>query len=292
MTNKIFVGGSTMKEKRICLIGLAVVLVCTITGCMSMLMGIAKTQYKDYGVYDSSVPADQLCDFRFMFVNIKSFDGKPVNWGSKANNQGHIKVPAGTHDIVYDWLMEETKQTGASYNSGSRTMTYTYTTTTKSRKDIPIPGANFIGGHAYFLGGAQIPDGSLRVYLLDQTNMPNEYYGDIVADAPKPNKTTTEFEGSWKDADKVTFAFAGNTWEQLLPPHTATNEGDQEVKLKGTFETANGKITLSMTDTYAAGKWISMTFMKSAFIYTYSFENGNLMLELGGVLPKTAYFKQ
>jgi phage-related tail fiber protein len=281
-----------MKEKRIGLIGLAVVLACTITGCMSMMLGIAKSQFKDYGSYDSSVSADQLCDFRFIFVNVKSFDGKPVNWGSKANNMGHIKVPAGTHDIVFDWLMEETEETGSSYNSSSGTTTYTYETTTKSRKDISVSSVTFIAAHNYFLGGVQGPDGNIIFRFQDQTNMPNEFYGDVVAVAPKVDQTPTEFEGSWKGTDSVTFMFAGNTWEQSLPPHTATNEGDQEVKMKGTFETANGKLTLYMTDTYAAGKWVKMTAMKQAFIYTFSFENGNLIMELEGVLPKTVYLKQ
>jgi N-acetylneuraminic acid mutarotase len=221
-----------------------------------------------------------------MFVKVKTFDGKAVKWeGANANNSGHVKIPAGKHDIVFDWTMQQTQMTGVS------STTYTYETTTKSLKDITISPV-FEAGHNYFIGGGQLADGSLKIYLQDMTNMPNEFYGDVVANAPKASKSPTEFEGAWKDNEGTTFVFAGNTWEQALPPGTSTNTGAQEVRLKGTFESANGKVTLYMTDTFAAGKWIKMTAMKSAYIYDYSFEGGDLLLELGGVLPKSRYIKQ
>ncbi|GBU28024.1 hypothetical protein R84B8_01582 [Treponema sp. R8-4-B8] len=39
-------------------------------------------------------------------------------------------------------------------------------------------------------------------------------------------------------------------------------------------------------------KWLPMTAFKQAYYYTYSFEKGNLMLELEDFLPKAAFVKQ
>jgi hypothetical protein len=283
-----------MKKKLFNMVGVSamvLVLGLVLTSCMSMMMGVAKSQFKDHGSYDSSVPADQLCDFRFMFVNIKSFDGKPVSWknnGGGANNTGHIKVPAGAHNVVFDWIMKKSNTTVST--SGNATI-YTTVTTTKSKKDIPLT-VNFTAGHNYLLGGGQLADGSLKIHILDQTSMPSEFYGDVVGDAPEISKIPTEIEGSWKANDGVLLIFAGNTWEWTLPPGTAVNEGTQEMKMKGTFEATDGVIKMYMTDTYVLGRWIKMSAMKQAYLLKYSLAGSGLDLELEGVLPVATYLKQ
>jgi hypothetical protein len=269
--------------------GLGIIL----TGCMSMAIGLAKTMYKDYGVYDESVPAAQQASFRFMFIKVKSFDGKAVNWGGgKANNFGFIKIPAGTHDIVFDWVMEQTTFDGMDYNSASGATTYKYTTTTSSLKDIKVTW-DFEGGRNYLLAGAKGPDGNLILRLQDMTNTPSAFYGDEVAAAPKAAKAPTEFEGAWKSPDNAGFVFAGNTWEQTMPPGTLTNEGKQEIKMKGTFAASGGVITLYATGTSVdGGRWVNISAVKSAYIYKYAFTDGKLLLELEGLLPQVAYSKQ
>jgi hypothetical protein len=262
------------------------------TGCMSMAAGLVKSQIKDYGSYDKSVPADQQAQLRFMFVKVKSFDGKSVDWeGSGANNFGKINVPAGQHELIFDWVMQDTKMTGSNYNSGTGSMTYTYTTTTKSKTNIAA-SLNMVAGHNYLLAGAQKEDGSLLIQIQDMTNMPSEIYGDTVADAPKANKTPTELEGSWKDSQGMTFEFTGNSWQQMIPPNTATNTGTSEVGIKGTFEIKDGIVTMYATYMYAAGKWIKTAAFKQAYIWSYSLDNGSLNMELPGILAKEAFTKQ
>jgi hypothetical protein len=260
---------------------------------MSIAMGIAKSQFKDYGLFDKSIPADQLCELRFMLVNIKSFNGKSVSWGDKANNQGSVKIPAGTNSIIFDWIMELTQLTGIDYNSVRGVTTYTYTTTTSSLKNITFPDIIMLPGHIYFIGGAKGIDGQLILRLIDQTSTPCSYYGDIVAKPPKVIESPTKFEGSWKNIYDETFVFAGNTWIQTLPPMTGSNTGKNQVRMKGTFEDADGTFTLYATDTSIdGGKWLDIKAMGQAYIYKYSFEGNNLLLELPWMIPELAYVKQ
>jgi len=265
----------------------------SLSGCMSMAMGMVKSQIKDYGIYDNSVPLDQQCELRFMFVNIKSFNGKSVAWGGKANNMGRIKVPAGTNTFVFDWLQELTKLSSVDYNAVRGTTTYAFTTTTSSLNNITIPSAEMLAGHNYFIGGGKGIDGQLRIWLLDMTSMPSDVYGDIVAKAPKVSKTPTKLEGKWKNSFGEVFEFTGNTWIQMEPPMTASNTGPNEIWLKGTFEDADGTLMLYATDTSLNGKkWFDMSFMKQAYIWKYSFNEGNLSMELPWVMPATKYIKQ
>jgi len=260
---------------------------------MSMLMGIAKTQYKDYGIYDKSISADQQCELRFMFVNIKSFNGKSVSWGDKANNQGHVKIPAGKNTIVFDWVYETTKMTDIDYNSLKGTTTYTYTTTTSNLNNIIFPNVEMLSGHKYFIGGGKGHDGKLRVWLLDQTNTPIGYYGDVVANAPKKSKKPTQFEGKWKNTYGETFEFAGNTWLQTLPPLTGSNTGPNKIEMKGTFVFDDKQITLYATDTAVdGGIWLDIKAMKQSYIYKYSLSGNTLLLELPWMLPELPYIKQ
>jgi len=260
---------------------------------MSMLMGIAKAQYKDYGVHDKSVSTDQLCELRFMFVSIKSFNGKSVAWGDKANNQGHVKIPAGINTIVFDWVYETTNMSGVDYDSVKGSTTYKYTTTTSSLSNITFPDIEMLPGHNYFLGGGKGKDGKLRIWLIDQTNNPTGYYGDDVAKAPKKSKNKTQFDGAWKNIYGETFTFEGNTWLQTLPPLTGSNTGPNKVEMKGTFVYDDESLTLYTTDTSVdGGMWLDISAMRGAFIYKYSLHGNILLLELPWMMPEMPYMKQ
>jgi hypothetical protein len=282
------------------LITLAVVIMVTLGGCMSMLMSSAKSQYKDYGVYDKSIPTDQMCELRFGLIIIKSFDGVPVNWGNTPNtNMGHIKVPAGEHTIVFDWIQETTQLTDV--RQSGNTTTYTYTTTTSSVKDISFSDVNMAAGHNYFIGGSKIADGSFRFWLLDQTSMPSGFYGDNVPKAPKENrKTPTKFEGTWKNSFGESFRFTGNTWLQILPPYTGTNTGPDELRMIGTFEYTDDTMTLFFNGVEMPDqpKWAvnmandGIKAQEQIYLYKYSLDGSNLLLELPYMLPETVYVKQ
>jgi len=269
------------------------VIMLSLSSCMSMLMGIAKSQYKDFGVYDKSVPADQQSELRFALVNIKSFNGKPVAWGDRANNMGHVRIPAGTHTFVFDWLQDSTKLTKVDYDSVKGATTYTYTTTTSSLNNITFRDVKMLAGHKYFIGGGKGGDGLLRIWLLDQTNTPIGFYGDDVAKAPNKSNKPTQFEGTWANIYGETFVFKGNTWLQTLPPMTGSNTGPNKVEMKGTFAFDGNQITLYATDASAdGGIWVDMSSMRQSFIYKYSLNGNNLLLELPWMLPEQAYRKQ
>ncbi|MCL2174827.1 MAG: hypothetical protein FWB73_02160 [Treponema sp.] len=272
---------------------LIIVMLISLTGCMSMMLKLAQSQYKDHGVFDRSVPVEQQSEVRFMFVNIKSFNGKPVSWGDKANNQGFVKVPSGTNTIVFDWVHEMTKLTSVDYNSVRGATTYTYTTTTSSLNNITFPNVEMLPGHNYFLGGGKGNDGQLRIWLLDQTYTPTGYYGDIVANPPKESKTPTKFEGTWKNIYGETFEFSGNTWIQKMPPLTGSNTGPNEVRMKGTFFEDGDFIKLYATDTSIdGGRWFNLKAMKQAYFWKYKLEGNNLLLELPYIMPEMSYVKQ
>jgi hypothetical protein len=285
---------NSLKLKHLALFGITVMVISlSLTSCMSMLMGIAKTQYKNQGVFDKSVSADQQSELRFMYVNIKSFNGKSVSWGNKANNQGFVKIPAGINTIIFDWVSETTELSGSDYDSVRGGTTFTYTTTTSSLKDITFPDVEMLAGHKYMVGGGKGTDGLLRVWLLDMTYTPVGYYGDVVAKPPKASKTQTKFEGTWKNIYNETFSFAGNTWIQTLPPLTGTNTGTNEIRMRGTFVDDGEYITLYATDTSIdRKKWFDLKAMKQAYIWKYKSNENNLLLELPYMLPELEYTKQ
>jgi len=269
------------------------VIMLSLNSCMSMFMSMAKSQYKDFGVYDKSVPADQQCDLRFTLVNIKTFNGNPVAWGEQANNMGHVRIPAGTHTFIFDWLQDSTKLTKVDYDSVRGGTSYTYTTTTSSLNKITFRDVEMLAGHNYFIGGGKGSDGLLRIWLLDQTNTPIGFYGDDVAKAPKKSNKPTQFEGTWKNIYGETFVFKGNTWLQTLPPMTGSNTGPNKVEMKGTFISDGDQITLFATDTSVdEGIWVDLSYMRQAYIYKYSLNGKNLSLELPWMLPEQAYRKQ
>jgi len=274
------------------LLGLAVVLVAflvTVTGCMSLAVKMAQSMTKDYGVYDTSVPESQMSDFIFVGVNVRYFNDNQVNWGDKANNMGRIKVPAGVHDIVYDWIQEETQQTGSSHSSAGTTTTYT--TTTRSLTGLKISQIEFLPGHKYALGGAWV-DGAARIHMQDITNTPSEMWGDTVANAPKESKIPTNFEGTWKGEDSTVFKFAGNTWEMTIPPGVSTNFTDQESQSRGTFAINGDKMSMYLTHVGLGGKWVKVSALKQEMIWTHSLIGSNLEMEIEYYLPKVVYLKQ
>ncbi|MDR0910186.1 MAG: hypothetical protein LBM77_10535 [Spirochaetaceae bacterium] len=290
------------------IVGIIVASMLLVTGCMSTMMnmaaGIMSAMFKDYGVYDASVPADQQSNLRFVFVKIKSFDGKPVDWeGSGANNMGKVSVPSGKHKIVFDWMQE--KQTGSSYNSYNGTTTYTYTT--KSLKDISMD-IDLTAGHSYMLSGNEM-NGDLSLQMQDMTYNPSALYGDEVPDAPKASTTPTEFEGTWNGPGEVQFVFAGNTWTQTMPPTKAPDSltdaqlssmgvgSDRMIytTMSGTFLTKDNVLTLVITQIASGGpsaKPMDMSALKQATIYHYKFDNGALILEQPGAAPAATYTKQ
>jgi hypothetical protein len=272
-------------------------------------MALAKTLIKDYGVYDKSVPEDQMCDLRFAGIVIKSFNGVAVDWekdnswinktatssrdakSGSEGNAGRIKVPAGVNTIVLDWVQQITKYED-SRQSGN-TITTTYTTTTSSLRNITLSNVEMLPGHNYFIGGGMGTDKKIRVWLLDQTNTPIGFYGDNVAKAPRKSKTPTQFEGTWKNTYGESFAFAGNTWLQTMPPFTGQNTGPNKLELRGTFVSDGETLTLYAIDTAASGgMWLDISGMRQAYIYKYSFNANTLLLELPYQLPELVYRKQ
>jgi hypothetical protein len=298
MSEKEFSMKNIYKSKVSSILGIAAIMVVigfSLSSCISMLtkigMGIAKNQYKNHGVFDNSVPADQQSELRFLFVNIKSFNGRPVAWGDKANNHGFVKVPAGRNTIIFDWVKEDT-DSDIVYNHYIGHI-YIYTTTTSSIYDITFPDVEMLPGHNYFIAAVEGNDDLFRVGLLDLTYTPSGFFGDTVSDPPKESKTATEFEGTWKNIYDDSFAFAGNTWIQTFPPMTESNTGQNEVRIRGTFEVANGYITMYATGTSIdGGRWLDTKAMKQAYIWKYSVSGNNLLLELPYLYPEMAYLKQ
>ena len=286
-----------MKEKkiwRLMVLGIATVLLaCGVTGCMSMSEAIVKSMIKDYGVYDNSVPEDQLSELVFLSVNVKTFDGNQVKWGDKANNGGRVKVPAGTHTFVYDYLMELPDISNVNYNSTTGTTTYTFTTTTTSLNNITISQMEFLPGHKYCILGFRLT-GGVQTIILDITNAPAGRNGDQVANAPKKNNTPTEFEGTWKGSSNMVFNFTGNTWVWTIPPGAFPylNPTSYTLPDKGTFEITGNKLVLYHTHTGGTKKYFFKTATRQTFIFTYSFEGENLLLELEYLLPPVMYSKQ
>jgi len=275
------------------LIGFTVVLavmLISISGCMSLMSSMTKSMIKNYGVYDNSVPESQLADFIFIGVNIKSFNGNRVNWGDKANNMGRIKLPSGTHDIIYDWIQEETQQTGSSYNSYTGTTTLKYTTTTRSIRDIKISQMEFLPGHRYQLSGAWV-NGEVYLYIQDITNIRLHMYGDTTANAPKESAAPTNFDGVWNGEDGTIFKFSGNTWEYTVPPRVAINYSDSGIKLKGTFEIDGRNIIMYQTHIDNNNKWFNVAGLKQAYIWTYVFNGNRLELEIEYLTPRVVYTK-
>jgi len=274
-----------------------------LSSCVSMMVSMAKSDYKDFGVLDSSVPDDQQCEIRFGGIRITSFNGEAVKWGSAnvANaravtdnkySSGHIKVPAGENTIVFDFIQVNTEQTNTSIKP--QYTEYTYTTTTTSAKDITLPNISMLAGHNYFIGAEKRSDGKLDIWLFDMTNWPYGFYGDDVINAPKKSKTPTEFEGKWiggKRGNIVVYTFKGNTWESSISPYTWTNiMSPGVVRCRGTFTAENGVLTLYVTHRWGL-VWINFKSAKEAHIFNYSIEGNNMELEWPRLAPNMRFIR-
>jgi len=272
----------------------------SLSGCMSMAVGMAQSQFRNHGVFDSTVPKDQLCELRFININVKTFNGVPVvwgnsaAWGNRANNQGFVKIPAGINTIVFDWEQELTQLPPVDFEAIKNRPYHPFETRTLTSKDISFSNVRMLPGHNYAIGGALGIDGWVWIWLADQTYMPIGYYGDDVADPPVVNNTPTKFEGTWRNEFGEIFIFSGNTWLQISPPMSATNFGPREIRARGTFEDDGEYITMYNTDVLVEGmRWLNVKPMRQAFIWKYDFSNNNnVFLEIPYAMPRLLYTKQ
>jgi len=294
------------------LTSLFVVIVFTLFGCTSIVerqmtsvmnsaLAMARAQIVDYGTYRSTVPVSEYAELRFTNVQIKAFNGATVIWGSTAfdrsrnigKESGRIKIPSGTHSIEFSYEFYDTLD--RKYYSSNR---------------ITIPPMEFKSGHVYYLVGAQLDYGlsNAIVSLGDITNSLSAMWGDVVTVAPKESNLPTELEGNW-NSEWEHFIFKGNTWERIIRLDSAPapiwtielriNTGiinrqvllaKSEVKTKGTFEIINDKIYLYTTgqwvETFQNSMWVDMSVFQQTDIFTYSLEDGNLILQLNDSIPK------
>ena len=264
-----------------------------------MRLGIAvseiKSLNKDFGVFDGSVSREQTCEIRFHYVNIKSFNGKTVSWGDKSNNMGFVKVPAGINTIVLDWVFESEYMTRTDYDSVRGGIKYNYTVITSDLRNITFPDVEMLPGHNYQIAGGLNKDGLLKLWLIDMTYVPSGLYGDEVSNPPRPSRTPTQIQGTWKNAHGETFEFTGNKWVHTQPPGTGQNPSSSNIRRRGTFTVSDGVLTLYVTDMYMPslsskkGNWLNIRVMRNAYIYHFSLEEDSLLLELPFVLPVTEY---
>jgi len=276
------------------LLGIAVMITViglSFNGCMSAATALGQAIFRNYGVFDDSVPADQQAELRFMNANITSFNGRAVTWGRGYDIQGFATVPAGTNTFVFNWIGDASDGTG--FDSVKGPVSYMHVARTAGPNNITFTDVEMVAGHKYMIGGARGADGKLITWLYDMTNMPYGYFGDSVGDPPVESNSSTEFEGTWKNMHDMSFQFAGNTWLQILPPLSGENTEPREIRMKGTFVSSNGTLTLYVTDQSVGGRnWMNLRPFKIAYIYKYSFSDNNLLLELPFMLPEMAYAKQ
>ena len=310
--------------KKIIWIIISVVVIVSFVGCMSLVMGYTKSLYKDYGVYDKSVPNEQMCEFRILNVFIKSFNGNSVSWGKipswenttashgtgKAlGSFGYIRIPAGTNSFIFDWvetIKEETRtETRGSSSGGSYTIITHYQITTESSRNNTFSNIEMLPGHKYYISGSKGNDGKLRFWLEDCTSTPSGFFGDKVPRAPKENlKNSTKFDGTWFNNYGESIKFTGNTWLQRLPPYCGQNTGPDELRMFGTFQFTDEKITLFFNGVEYTGpardappKWAlkmandAIKAQEQIFIYKYYFDGNKILLELPWMLPEIAYTK-
>ena len=256
--------------KLIGLAGVVAVMMFTVTGCMSLMSSLAKSMIKDYGVYDESVPEGQLCELIFTAVNMRTFNGKPVSWESLtaalnrgSGNMGRIKLPAGTHEFVFDWNWQEQG---------------VYRTTWRTIKNLEISGFEFLPGHRYNLSGNWY-GGRAYIYMQDISGVRADMYGDSIPKFPNKSKTPTVLEGNWKGSDTTTFKFAGNEWEMSVPPGIQGNISNVATGQRGIFEIEGGKIVMYVTHAGSGKMWISVSGLKLVNSWPFSVEGGNFNLE-------------
>jgi len=255
---------------------LAIGLVIAFIGCASA--GV--TKYKDFGVLDKKVPESEQAVLQFSNIMFKTINGQPVKWQSKYDMRqftGTIKLPAGIYEFLFDYHFETLNET----KIGN-----TLTTKQEIREiqDVKLT-SEFKPGNRYFLTCSVRPDRTSSTFLINTTNMLSSAYGDHVPKAPKESTTPTVFEGEWVSPDKkMIYKFKGNIWEMTI-------EGNGVVsKQKGIF-TITDKINMYFTQFWVNGKWFANPGV-TVSMYTYSFKDGNLLLELEGISPQVVYTKR
>jgi hypothetical protein len=264
---------------------LAGIIALMLTGCATPQKPAKGSFFVDYGIYDQSVPENEQAELRFLGIRFKTFNGEKVKWGGSliGEENGYVRIPAGTHDLFFDWYYEMIE-----FDMVTRKQKQTI-----KRVDGIFMSYEFKPGHKYLLSCTDMQDGTVTTTLLDITYTPNEFYGDIIPDAPKAAAAATVFEGEWEwsgpNANSV-YKFAGNTWESTTLVVIPEKNTKSEQKAKGTFDITD-RLNLYYTDTMLisdnkalssiSGKWRPIT-SKQAIYYTYTFEEGNLLLEMEG----------
>ncbi|GHV72212.1 hypothetical protein AGMMS49928_28500 [Spirochaetia bacterium] len=78
------------------------------------------------GVYDSSIPLENLCTLVVdAHLDVKEFDGKVVVWDAPMNNIS-IQIPEGRHVFVIDYGEYETTNRGQSVYYSADSIDFTY----------------------------------------------------------------------------------------------------------------------------------------------------------------------
>jgi len=118
----------------------------TATALLAVMLIAGCAKFKDYGVYDKTVPADQLCTMEIQVgLYVRELDGKKVGsfyllapkasgWGLISNNAeaySVVKIPAGNHTLLANYVWGEYS---TSYEVKGLNITY-----------------DFIAGHTYRL---------------------------------------------------------------------------------------------------------------------------------------------
>jgi plastocyanin len=261
---------------------LAGIIALTLVGCASTGGGSGK----DFGVLDNSVPASEQAELQFRGIIFKTINGQTITWQNKMDMRhfdGVIKIPAGNSTFVFDYHWETTElMAGGAVVDGRRTAKQTI----KEAKDLVVT-AEIQAGNRYFLSCSVHPDGTAIASLLNTTNMLSTLYGDKIPKAPKASTTPTAFEGEWVSPEGAVYKFAGNTWEM-----TAEASGFSS-KQKGVFTIAD---KLNMYTTHLSftkvGDKVSWIPTSQVLLNTYSFEDGNLLLEVEGISPQVVYTKR
>jgi hypothetical protein len=265
---------------------LAIGLIIALSGCASA--GVSK--YKDFGVLDKKVQESEQAVLKFKDIMFKTINGKPVKWQSKYDMRhftGTIKLPAGTYEFLYDYHWETLSET----TIGN---TITLRRETRDIKDVKLT-TELKPGNRYFISGYVLNDGTASTNLVNITNRLNGAFGDKVPKAPKVSTTPTVFEGEWVSPENLVYKFTGNTWETTI----VVNDG-YSMKRKGTFNITD-KLNMYVThqmyvsnDPKArsiSNKWTAIT-IGDMYIYTYSFKDGNLLLEIEGFSPQGIFTKR
>jgi hypothetical protein len=246
-----------------------------LTGCVAL----SKTFTTDLGAYDASVPESQMAELLIPdSIQVTSFNGASVRWLGACK----IKIPAGNHSLAVDF--KTASAYAVEYGSFGTEIYTQKTISNQGSQGIALPSTAFEAGRSYDFHGGKTPDNRPIILVRDKTNLLLEAWGDTVI-APEISTVPTEFEGAWRSPDNILFTFKGNSWERTLPQQIWDNSTDKPKSEKGTFEYANGKITMY-------SKLLGPFLGSIAHIYDYSLDGKSMTLEVNGYLPKAVFEKQ